>query len=244
VALIQLDDLSHVHIELVRTVAFLALETSPKNYQAWIAMRQADDGFKRQLRKCAGADPSASGATRIAGSFNFKDKYAPNYPLVEIKYSRAGCIVSKEQLAESGLQGDAPESPGARHAYPSLRLQTTSRRWPSYQRCLDGAPPTHDGSRPDVSRADFTWCMIAIDWGWCVEETDARLREESPKAQLERKAYAELTARRAADAVRVGRQLLFPVGDNYFSLSGIFNCRWPGILIVADQCVSGANEEK
>jgi hypothetical protein len=29
----------------------------------------------------------------------------------------------------------------------------------------------HQGERPDISRADFTWCMLAIDWGHGIEET-------------------------------------------------------------------------
>jgi hypothetical protein len=55
--------------------------------------------------------------------------------------------------------------------------------------------------------------MTAIDWGWSVEATAARLREISEKAQ-ERvrqhdEGYPRVTAERAADAVarnRAGRQ--------------------------------------
>lgn len=25
-----------------------------------------------------------------------------------------------------------------------------------------------DAHRPDISRADFTWCMIAVDWRWSI----------------------------------------------------------------------------
>ena len=39
------------------------------------------------------------------------------------------------------------------------------RVWPNYQYCVDRAPLAHDGERPDISRADFEWCMTAIDWG-------------------------------------------------------------------------------
>ena len=37
--------------------------------------------------------------------------------------------------------------------------------------------------RPDISRADFTFCLLAINWGWGVEETATRLLQESGKAQ-------------------------------------------------------------
>jgi hypothetical protein len=49
---------------------------------------------------------------------------------------------------------------------------------------------------------------MAIDWGWSVEETAARLLLESGKAQEEGAAYATRTARNAAKAIeqRSGQQ--------------------------------------
>jgi hypothetical protein len=70
-----------------------------------------------------------------------------------------------------------------------------SRVWPSYQRCVDHAPPAKEGGRPDISRADFTWCLTALDWGFGVEETAERLMQESGKA------YAQRTARNAGAAL-------------------------------------------
>ena len=55
--------------------------------------------------------------------------------------------------------------------------------------------------RPDISKADFTWCMMAIDWGWSVTATAARLMEESRKAQENGERYALGTAQNAAAAV-------------------------------------------
>src|SRR5207245_10018275 len=52
-----------------------------------------------------------------------------------------------------------------------------------------------------VSRADFTFCLLAIDWGWSVEETSERLLEKSRKAQENGAGYAWRTAQRAAAAV-------------------------------------------
>ena len=43
--------------------------------------------------------------------------------------------------------------------------------------------------------------MIAIDWGWSVDETAARLMEESSKAQENGEAYAARTVANAAAAV-------------------------------------------
>ena len=66
---------------------------------------------------------------------------------------------------------------------------------------MDGAPLNSEETGPDISRADFVFCMTAIDWGWGVDETAERLMEESTKAQENGKGYADLTARNAALAV-------------------------------------------
>jgi hypothetical protein len=197
---IQLDDLTADAMQRVQSVSFLGLETSPQNYQAWIAMRQVGEEFARQVRKGAGADPSASGATRVAGSVNFKDKYAPDFPRVQIVHRSPGLIADKEVV----LSRFMPTSETVRKEKANARVALRHlgvRRWPSYQRCIEGAPPARDDLRPDISRADFTWCMIAIDWGWSVEDTAARLMEESSKARENGERYARLTSRRAAAAI-------------------------------------------
>jgi len=70
-----------------------------------------------------------------------------------------------------------------------------------HQRCVQGASPARDSNRPDISRADFTFALIAQDWGWAVEETAARLLEVSSKARENGEAYALLTAQNAAAAL-------------------------------------------
>jgi hypothetical protein len=57
--------------------AFLTLTTSPGNHQAWVAVsdiKNDEDAkdFSRRLRKGMGADKTASGATRVAGTVNYK----------------------------------------------------------------------------------------------------------------------------------------------------------------------------
>jgi len=54
---------------------------------------------------------------------------------------------------------------------------------------------------PRDSLADFAWCMTALDWGWNIEETAARLMEVSSKARENGDRYAALTAQNAAAAV-------------------------------------------
>ena len=104
---IQLDDLDDAAVEKLRPASFLVLRTSPGNYQAWVAVADADEDFARRLRKGAGADLTASGATRVSGSLNFKDKYAPDFPRVETVQSQP------RQGGDAGRTG-GPRRCGAR----------------------------------------------------------------------------------------------------------------------------------
>jgi hypothetical protein len=155
--------------------------------------------FARRLRRGAGADDTASGATRIAGSLNFKDKYAPNFPRVRISHSTPGRITTTAELEALGLVA-APEKVEPLKIAAAPR--NDNRKWPSYQRCVQGAPENRDKSGPDISRADFTWCMTALTWGWTVEDTAVRLMEESAKARENGERYALITAQNALAAVQ------------------------------------------
>jgi RepB DNA-primase from phage plasmid len=214
---VQLDDLDAAGLSRVGEAAFLTLETSPGNHQAWVAVsglgspEEAKD-FSRRLRKGAGADHSASGATRVAGTANYKRKYEPDFPMVRISASTPGRIVTKERLEEMGLVA-APEpevvapvftvrtQPGKNSQY----RDKATKVWPDYARSLAGAPPNRQGSGPDRSMADFSWCMTAIDWGWSIEDTAAKLVDVSERARervrLKDEGYALITAQNAAAAV-------------------------------------------
>jgi hypothetical protein len=196
--LVQLDDLRGTRLERVQSAAFLILTTSAGNHQAWVAVRECGPDLARRLRQGSGADPSASGATRVAGSLNFKRQYAPDFPLVRILAANPRRTVTQGELEVLGLVA-APEVPilCRGRGSPDKRAQA----WPSYERCLQNAPARHGEDRPDVSRVDFTFCLLAIDWGWSVAETCARLLEKSNKAQENGEGYAWLTAQRAAAAV-------------------------------------------
>jgi hypothetical protein len=206
-ALVQLDDLNAAAAQRLRPMSFLILRTSPKSFQVWLALDgPADADFVRRLRKGNGADLSASGATRVSGSVNFKDKYTPDFPRVETVHVHPGLIVAPAGLEALGVVAP-PETTTATPGRPPPRRQGP-RGWPSYRRCVENAPPAREGGRPDLSRADYTWCLLAIDWGWSVEETADRLLEHSAKARQEGEAYALRTARSAAAAIerRGGRQ--------------------------------------
>jgi hypothetical protein len=207
---IQLDDLDSAKLERVGEAAFLTLQTSPGNHQAWVAvsglpsLQEAKD-FARRLRKGTGADATASGATRVAGTTNYKRKYEPEFPTVTIGDIFSGRVMTPDQLTALHLLAE-PE-PVAILPSPPARVSRRSeaairaRKWPDYDRCLQSAPPNHGNTGPDTSRADFTWCMTALDWGFAIDETAAKLLEVSGKAKENGPRYAALTTQNAAAAV-------------------------------------------
>ena len=165
----------------------------------------APEDFSRRLRKGAGADATASGSTRIAGSLNFKGKYAPAFPRVEITHTNAGSVTTMAALEQGGFVAprEEPRSPRPAYTRPMTDSGRPSRKkWPSYAFCVQHAPMTHGEDRPDISRADFTWCRTAIEWGWSREDTARRLMELSEKAKENGERYAVLTATNAAASVK------------------------------------------
>ena len=109
---LQLDDLSADKLPALAPAVFLNLETSPGNFQAWLALPGREDKeLARRVRKGTGADATASGATRVAGSLNFKDKYAPDFPRVTIREARAGHMTNAAELERLGLVAPPEELP-------------------------------------------------------------------------------------------------------------------------------------
>jgi RepB DNA-primase from phage plasmid len=205
---IQLDDIPPDALLRASAAMFLHIETSPGKHQAWLALPGTHDRqLARRVRRAAGSDPTASGATKIAGSLNIKTRYAPNYPRVAIRAAHSGRTTTIDDLERLGLVAPAeqfaPVSP-PRTSTPTF--SGTTDKWPSYAMSLDKAPRNRDGSGPDRSRADYWWCFLAIQWGHDIIATADRLIEESPKAREKGRSYAVQTARQAAAAVERRRQ--------------------------------------
>jgi hypothetical protein len=199
--LIQLDDLDRERARRMAPYGFLVLQTSPGNFQVWVAVNDPPAGFALRLKRGIEADPSASGATKIAGSLNFKTKYQPDFPLVAIAHINPGNTSTAGALDRAGFVAPPPQQPPA--SVP--RKLPVQQRWPDYQQALRGAPLRLDGSGPDRSLADFFWCKWAAERGWGIEEIANKLVQVSEKAQ-ERvrrgdEGYPLLTARKAAAAV-------------------------------------------
>jgi hypothetical protein len=201
VALIQLDDLPPDSLARIAPAAFLVLQTSPKGIQAWVAVQNAPRGFVARLKEGTGADREASGATRVAGTANFKPAYAPDFPTVRIVAAQPGHTVTPEMLEALGVV--APEKAQPIPPAVASRTHTVPRtsKWPSYARCLENAPVGASGHAKRTS-ADFVWCKIALSWGHGIEDTAARLLLESDKAKENGEAYARQTAEHAEFAAR------------------------------------------
>jgi hypothetical protein len=204
-SLIQLDDLSASQLDRVRRFSFLVLETSPENFQAWVAVTDASADTIRRVKKTARADLNASGATRLAGSYNFKSKYAPNYPRVRLHSIAPLHAVTVSQLDRAGLIAPEERKPCPRHA-PTHRRRHRLLVWPSYARCLADAPKAKNHEGNDRSAADFNFCLISIDRGWSVEATATQLMADSEKAKSAGYNYALFTAKRAAFVVSSNRR--------------------------------------
>lgn len=206
--LIQLDDLDFARAERLAPHSVIVFQTSPANYQAWVAVEPgAPPDFRRRMIKRIGSpDKNASGSTRIAGSVNFKPGYAPNFPRVEITHTNAGNMTSMNALDRAGFVAAPEELEERRPPRPALSSRSERyarsgwKTWPSYEMCLNGAPKGTSG-RPKRSSADFTWCRTAIEWGWSVAATAGHLMEISTKAKENGAAYAQQTAERAAESV-------------------------------------------
>ena len=200
-SLIQLDDLSASQLDRVRSFSFLLLETSPENFQAWVAVHDASPETIRRVKKAAGADLNASGATRLAGSHNFKSKYAPNYPRVRLHSIAPLHAITVGDLDRAGLIAAEERTPCAPPHAPTRRRRHRLLVWPSYARCLADSPGARNHEGKDRSAADFNFCLISIDRGWSVEATATQLMAESEKARLVGYNYALFTAKRAASVV-------------------------------------------
>src|SRR4051794_18321886 len=90
------------------------------------------DGFKafmRRVRKAVGGNnKSASHATRVAGTENFK---ATSVPVVEVSHAAPGRIMTAEQPQNIGLVSE-PEPVMLPAFKPSMPISFGDRPWPRH----------------------------------------------------------------------------------------------------------------
>ena len=92
VTLVQLDDLDATAFERLKDVAFLTLQTSPGNHQAWVAVRPTS--MRSQTSHCRrrqtdrhrppsaqrASAPTLSSEATCRRHIEFREKYEPDFP--------------------------------------------------------------------------------------------------------------------------------------------------------------------
>lgn len=204
VVLVQLDDLNPEQLKRVRPAVFLLLQTSPGNYQAWAAVEGGDREFTSRVKRTIGADLSASGSVRLAGTTNYKRKYLPDFPTVALEEAKPGHIMTRDALerwglADAGAAGTGKQERKEPPASP-LRCSDGPKRlaWPDWNLCLEEMLAR--GKKR--SAADYYFACIASDrYKRTPEEIADKLMELSSKARENGYEYALGQAMRAAEAV-------------------------------------------
>lgn len=201
---VQLDDLTPEDATFIGPHACCVIETSPDNFQAFIALvgpssKAETDAVRRSLIKHFHADAGASGAARLAGSLNVKEKHRRpdgSFPRVQIITVNHGLILTPSDLMARGLLQDLSVPP--LRPLPSAPKKRR-RRAPIYARAVSAVRLKEDGE-VDRSAVDFHYAVVCFDWGFSYEDTVRLLRSNSPKAAERNDDYAERTAANALQA--------------------------------------------
>jgi hypothetical protein len=185
-AFIQLDDCSPELAERLEPVVFMTFETSPNNYQAWIALSEETSETElkavrsRLLAKLdgTGANGGSFGAMRWPGSVNRKPSRNGFRVRLHRLWPEAYCTVA--ELEAAGLLAPLAPEPQPLPAKPKgFRLRVGGRAFPSYDRCL----AKKDGDR---SKADAAFLKLCSLRGFSMVEAVAELERVSERAKEER----------------------------------------------------------
>jgi hypothetical protein len=224
-AFIQVDDCSREIFERLKSFAFFALETSPGNYQVWLALPSAFAGSdgkineegkairKRLLKKFEEngetANGGAYGSTRLPGTLNIKEKYQPTFPLIRLAHIATGRIVTPEELEAEGLLAAVPVRPVLTVVEAPRDSNSKLPKWPDYQYYVSRAPLKEDG-QPNLSRADESFVVRCYSLGHSRHSIAAKLRSVRDKA-ARRDDYVERTLNAAESYLAAQPQTVFNV---------------------------------
>jgi hypothetical protein len=198
--LIQVDDCSWEVARLLLPFAFLAVMTSPGNFQVWIALSDAipdDEEFRAQKRRLykklnpkadkKGPNGGAHGSIRWPGTLNRKPKrrYADGEsPRIQLVGVTPGRTVSLAELDAAGLLAPPPRC-ATPEEVRELKVKLPSGGWPDINDYLSRA---NDRSGPECS-----WAMAALRRGFPRHAIIAKLKDIGPKAGTRDDDYAEQT---------------------------------------------------
>ncbi len=213
-ALIQVDDCNAEILERLKPFAFYAEETSPGNFQAWLALPKSFTGAdgkmseagkairKRLLKKFKKngelANGGAYGSTRLPGTFNIKEKYQPDFPQIRVTYVALGRIVTPDELDRAGLLASVEIKTVLRETVSRSTSSKLPTSFPNYNEFLN-RKLVAGGDRADRSSADIAFACRALSLGWSKEDVISELDRLSEKAQGRKDGYSTKTVESAAD---------------------------------------------
>lgn len=209
--LIQIDDCRIEHVRRLDDLGFVEIETSPGNWQVWLALPEGTseterdeiwDGILRALNPTndpKGPNKGSAGSVRWPGSKNFKpDRGGCDVILSKIRLRRR---TSRTELQSRGLFVPPPEpQKPVRSRANAKESGSRELRLPDYEREFERF------GGDDRSKADQGWSVICagMNPGIEVEQLADALLEVSDKARERRDSgdkgerdYARLTARKA-----------------------------------------------
>ncbi len=206
-ALIQIDDCDASTLALLQPFAFAVIETSPGNFQPWIALHpDTDEETRKTIRerllrrlKETGANGGAFNSVRLPGALNAKEKYKASmgeYPRVKLVRVMRGRFVTQIELEHAGLLAAVEVKPIVKppQRYTSSNLPD---RFPDFNEYL-GKKWIESENRPDRSSAEIAWSCAALRKGFSEHAVADELRRVSLKVQGRRDNYVEKTVAAAA----------------------------------------------
>jgi hypothetical protein len=194
--LIQIDDADARTLERLKPFAFLTVETSHENFQAWLALSpQTTEPELKQIRarllehlQPSGANGGAYGAVRWSGSINHKPER--NGFRVRINSSQMENLIDAAQLEAAALLAE-PKPERAPVIVPTVN-KSNKIIFPNYERCLSD-------KSGDRSRADASFMRICSMRGISETEATDELKRVSERAANEEKRGRTDYIRRTAD---------------------------------------------
>lgn len=214
------DDLSLEAIGRMRADGFppaLVVESSPGNYQAWVAHGQVlpadvSTGVAKELAKRYGGDPSSADWRhfgRLVGFTNRKEKYQRpdgRFPFVRVTEASGQLAPESPALVaavRSTLEAERAAQAARRQAYIDRPTSTE----PTAQKTIDDfrSSGAYGG---DAHRADLAYATYALSRGMHPDEVRQAIasRDLSHKGSMRRQDdYIERTLRKAENAQSRGR---------------------------------------
>lgn len=195
-SVLQIDDCDRATASLLERFAFITIETSPANFQCWLAFKDDADKAATRQRLFRGlkailpqtqANHGSGGAVRWPGTFNHKlnrRQADGSYPMVRVVCANLGRVVTPSELDDFGLL--APEEKPVILATPT-RYRSNVKPYSHY---LAAAPKRQRDDQKDRSRADQAFVNQLIGAGWCDDDICSELMRESERAKEKGIGYA------------------------------------------------------